>query len=473
MERVEKGIGEGMRVFKKPYRKLNGDVEALKRWYVEIRDHNGTPQRIAAFTDKAASEEIGRKLERLVATKIAGGVLDQSMSRWLEALPQSLKERLNDIGLLDRSAVAGTKPLLDHLAEFRASLSDKGNTQAHVDLVHLRAKRVCELSGFRLWSDISASAVERTLAELRKGKESLSAQTSNFYLKAFQQFCKWMVRERRAGQSPVEFLQGVNARTDRRHDRRELTVPELLGLLAATRKAGAVFGVKGPERALLYQFAAESGLRSNELRSLTTASFDFEGLTVTTAAKSTKNRRESVLPLKPDTAKAIQALFFGKQPGDVAFKMPSKYNVSKMIRRDVEAAGLPYKDAAGRFVDFHALRHTYCTNLMSTCGNVKVAQALARHSDVNLTMRYAHAAKPDQTNAIRGLPDLSGNAENEKLSACSDNAIAVQTRGPSSGPEWTGFRDSPVDSARLPLPMETASHLPDSNRGPTVYKYFG
>ena len=47
---------------------------------------------------------------------------------------------------------------------------------------------------------------------------------------------------------------------------------------------------------------------------------------------------------------------------------------------------LQYRDSEGRAADFHALRHTYITNL--TRGNVspRTAQALARHSTITLTM---------------------------------------------------------------------------------------
>ncbi len=56
----------------------------------------------------------------------------------------------------------------------------------------------------------------------------------------------------------------------------------------------------GPERALLYRVAAETGLRAGELRSLTARSFALAGdaPTVTVAAAYSKNRREAVLPLK-------------------------------------------------------------------------------------------------------------------------------------------------------------------------------
>ena len=62
-----------------------------------------------------------------------------------------------------------------------------------------------------------------------------------------------------------------------------------------------------------------------------------------------------------------------------------------MIRRDLDEAGIPYRDDAGRVADFHSLRHTFITNLARGGVHPKVAQALARHSTITLTMdRYSH-----------------------------------------------------------------------------------
>ena len=37
------------------------------RWHVSFSDHRGTRRRLSAFTDRAASNELGRKLCRLAA----------------------------------------------------------------------------------------------------------------------------------------------------------------------------------------------------------------------------------------------------------------------------------------------------------------------------------------------------------------------------------------------------------------------
>lgn len=78
-----------------------------------------------------------------------------------------------------------------------------------------------------------------------------------------------MVSDRRAVESPVAQLTPVNARTDRRHERRAPNVDEIRRLVTAAAAGHEREGMSGPERALLYQLAIETGLRANELRSLT------------------------------------------------------------------------------------------------------------------------------------------------------------------------------------------------------------
>lgn len=79
-----------------------------------------------------------------------------------------------------------------------------------------------------------------------------------------------------------------------------------------------------------------------------------------------------------------------------------------MLRADLAAAGIPYRDSSGHVVDFHALRHSFITHLVASGVSVKTAQTLARHSTPSLTIgRYSHASRDDLVQAIEGLPFLS------------------------------------------------------------------
>jgi integrase len=59
--------------------------------------------------------------------------------------------------------------------------------------------------------------------------------------------------------------------------------------------------------------------------------------------------------------------------------------------------------------DFRSLRKTLITNLSRAGVSPKMAQSLARHSDISLTMNvYTMVNVSDQATAVESLPPLPG-----------------------------------------------------------------
>lgn len=411
-----------------------GKARSARTHVIEFVDHTETRRKVMGFRDKRQTQALGRQIERLVSVRVSGEPPDAAMTRWLEGLPPKLLGRLAEFGILDSRRLAASRPLTQHVNDWRRSLLAKDRTKRHADLVSGRVKRLFEECGFRSWPDIAPSRVQQVLADLRRGskdKRGISNQTSNFYLQAAKQFARWMVRERRAAESPLAHLDGQNVRVDRRHDRRALQVEELRRLLAAAAAGPDRYGMPGTARSMLYRLAVETGLRRGELASLTPESFDFESdqPTVRVEAAYSKHRREDVLSLRPDTTAAVEAHLEGRASGKPMFNVPGHRLSAKMLRADLQAARgkwleeaandkeraerdksdfLVYRDSAGRVADFHSLRHTFITNLVRSGCHPKTAQILARHSTITLTMdRYAHRIVGDEAAALAALPDLS------------------------------------------------------------------
>ncbi len=403
------------RLFRATYTQ-HGKTKTSAKWYVEFRDQLQTVRRLAGFTSKSATDELGRNLVKLVEYHGAtGGQVDPALSRWLAGLASGIRERLVAIGLLDGVRFAAAKPLKEHVTDWANALTAKANTPDHVAMVSRRTNRLIAGCGFKFFTDISAEMVQAFLANMRDdndAKRGISAQTSNFYLSALKQFCRWMVKHQRALNNPLGHLEPLNVKVDRRRDRRALAVDEVKRLLNATATGPERYGMTGPARRLLYLLALETGLRSNELRSLSRGSFDLNerAPTVTVAAGYSKRRREDTLPLRPALAAELRAWLANKLPGAPAFNVPNdRKSAAKMFRADTDAADIAFRDEANEVIDFHALRHTFITNLARSGVHPKTAQSLARHSTITLTMdKYSHTLIGEQADALKGLPDLTG-----------------------------------------------------------------
>jgi integrase len=72
---------------------------------------------------------------------------------------------------------------------------------------------------------------------------------------------------------------------------------------------------------------------------------------------------------------------------------------------DLAAARIAKRDAQGRTVDVHSLRHTFATLLARKGVSPSAAQKLMRHSDIRLTMNtYTHLDLADTASAVAALP---------------------------------------------------------------------
>ncbi len=414
-------------IYRRKYNRVVNGKKVKKQskcWYVKYIDADGIEQRVKGHTDKEATKQMAARLEKEAA--------------------------LAAEGVIDRYKEHRGRPLLEHLKQFRQALLDSGDTVAHARLTANRVRKALVGCRFALWADIQASRLQNYLAGLRNHGDGISAQTYNYYLQAFKQFCRWMVEDGRAAASPVEHLKNVNARVDRRRVRRSLDPDELKRLLEATAAAPLLYGMTGYERYLLYRFAAETGLRANEIRSLRVQDFDLDALQVSVQAGHSKRRRQDTLPLRPDTATLLSEFFAEKMPAAKAFGGTYKQltkRTSDMIRTDLERAGIPYLDDAGRYADFHSLRHTMGSLLAAGGVHPKIAQSLMRHSDINLTMsRYTHTLTGQEAKAIENLPDLS------LQNLASQQAKATGT--------YDGTADATLDAPKKLTPQLTPKSTP-------------
>ncbi|MEX0717055.1 MAG: tyrosine-type recombinase/integrase [Planctomycetaceae bacterium] len=381
------------------------------KWYGQFTGPDGDVYRVPLCRDKAAAQVM--------------------LAEKMKAVERG------EVDLADRFKEHRDRPIDRHVEDFRRFLEQKGNSPRHCAQTCNRLTRLFAGCGFRKARDISEQAVLEWLERQRKheegsgangsGKETptekgkdkkkrrpMGIKTSNYFLIAAKTFCTWMVRNGRLDVNPLVHVRPLNAETDVRRRRRTLTAEQFRKLLAVTRNGGKYGGFTGEDRELLYRTAAYTGLRAQELDSLTATSFDFDSTppTVTVEAAYSKRRRRDVLPLHPELARELRE-WIAKR-GRTEKLWPGRWRdcAARMLATDLQTAGLPVEDASGRVFDFHSLRGQFVTELGRQGVTLQEAQKLARHSDPRLTANfYTHLDVADLEAAVRRLPGVSADQE--------------------------------------------------------------
>ena len=396
--------------------KRKGDDKYTVAYYPRPR----VRRTVRGCADRKATEALARKLETEAMLR-RKGIIDTKADQYAAANAGPLMERDAE------DNVTG-----GHLADFHAAMLARGVTDKQAFEVRGKVARVLDLCEAGRISELSPSAVQGAIAGLRESSEEqtgLSLQTCNHYLKAAKQFSRWLRKDGRCRDDALAHLSGYNVALDRRHDRRALTDDELARLIDAAEAGPVVRGMAGADRAMLYRLAVHTGFRANELRSLTPESFDLNATppTVTVCAGYSKRRHADLQPLRADLAAMLRDYLTDRPEGAAVFAMPDK--PGKMLRADLEAGRsawldeaptpkerkarekgsvLAYRNGARRVVDFHALRHTFITNVVKSGASVKVCQELARHSDPKLTLGvYTHLTVNDRAAALDALPGVT------------------------------------------------------------------
>ncbi|MCS7160203.1 MAG: site-specific integrase [Gemmatales bacterium] len=341
--------------------------------------------------------------------------------------------------------MGSSKALSEHLADYIATLRAKGRSEDHIQRTEARVRYILDHCHFRLTSELDANQVLKFLSD-EAARQNLAATTLNNYLTAIKMFTNWLYRRGIIPRNPLDELGRWNAATDRRHIRRAPSAEEVRRLLASTLQGPKRFGLTGVELYRLYLLAAWTGLRASEIRRLRVADLILDGTPrLRIRAEATKNRRETELPLRAELVEALREQVASKLPEAPLFRLPSPGNVSKMLRADLEQAGVVYKNELGVF-DFHAFRVFYTTALASSGLPVKTVQELARHADPTMTLGvYTKVYLPSLTEAVNRLPDLVPRTESAQVAqtGTEGQAIGLHKVAPVSQPtsERTGLEN--------------------------------
>ena len=171
---------------------------------------------VAGCTDRAASEEIARKLESDVELR-QRGIIDASQERIAEQL---------------------RRPIREHVDEFLRYVQAR-KADAHADryLIQVRGRleAFCDFSQVASLSELNSDRVAAFLAHLQQRK--LSGITVNECIGTLKAFTRWCVTTSRLHGDPLAPMKKQDAaRIEKKRPRRSLTGDEIGALLRATRE---------------------------------------------------------------------------------------------------------------------------------------------------------------------------------------------------------------------------------------------
>jgi integrase len=343
------------------FKRKRSDGKLASRWTIRVAV-NGRDQWISGYADKRATEE---KAARLQAR------LDRG-----------------EVDLLDQYAEHKARPLGEHVADYVADLKAQGRDGKYVYIMQKRLEKIARDCNWNSTADIKSIS----FIHWRQNNSKLAPKTVNEYLQSLNSFFLWMVRHGRMAENPTQHVAAVEQRGKEKRIRRALNDVEISRLLA---KAGP--------RKTLYLLALTTGLRRGELEALKWDDVRLAAVRpyLLVRASVSKNHKTATMFLRDDTVKALRSMSTGDATGLVFPTMPTP----ELFRDDLEAAGIDPKDAQGRIVDFHALRHSFITGLSRAGVTPRVAMELARHSEMGLTMRvYTDGGLLGAADAIDALP---------------------------------------------------------------------
>jgi integrase len=441
----------------------SGRVRRQSPYYsIQYRDGSGCIRRKATrCRDRAAAMHVLAQHDKR-ATQVRAGVLTTAEDAVADHLCSPIAEHVAAyLADLARKRGKGSKPTVAkrHVQNLKANLAGIIADCGFVDLRSINRRSV------EAWGQ----------QQVEIGR--IANRTINGYVKALSAMCNWCVSRGRLVASPLNRPPLLDERATARRKRRAFVDEELQRLFWAARwrplaergrltiqrsesegsgkrsnwtyelltnstlaaaidrarerladqpNEVAALEQRGRRRALIYKALAFTGLRMNELASLTIGDLNSQERPewVTLGATADKSGRGADVPLPDGLAFDIVQMLAERHEamrrevwaagGPMPARLPnhaSLFNVptglGRILNKDLAAAGIPKRDDRGHTVDVHALRHTFGTRLSVHEVSPRIAQAAMRHSTIDMTMNtYTDLRLLDVAGAVNRVPDI-------------------------------------------------------------------
>ena len=318
-------------------------------WYADYYVHGKRVQESTGTANR-------RKAEKYVACRIAE-TENGANPRPQKVLLQAFSEQYLEHAKLHKRSWVRDEQMLKHLNGFFPGVELSGITPSLVE--KFKAKRAAE---------VTPASVNRELA-LLKHMFNLAEQWDSFN-----------------GKNPVK---AVRFLPENNHQFRTISDGEEAQLLAAA----------SPYLQDLVVFAINTGLRIGEILNLKWKEVDLERCSLQLLVR--KNRQILDVPLNDEALKVIRA-WHGMKKCEFVFYNSETGEQFKDLWLGLKKA---CKKAGLQSVNWHTFRHTFASRLTRRGVDLVTVKELLGHSEVSVTMRYAHTNHDAKARAVKMLSD--------------------------------------------------------------------
>lgn len=143
--------------------------------------------------------------------------------------------------------------------------------------------------------------------------------------------------------------------------------------------------------------ALNTGIRQNALFSLKWNDINFTEKTITLLAAHAKSKQQSILPMNETVYNTLSA--WKNHISSSEYVFPSPHTNGKLNNCKKAWAAL-LKNAEIDNFRFHDMRHDFASQLVMKGVDLNTVRELMTHSDIKMTLRYAHLAPTKAKNAV-------------------------------------------------------------------------
>ena len=305
-----------------------------------------------------------------------------------------------------------SKPTVQELIDAYAAAGKSKFTLDMVKDLHLFFSRIAE--------EITPLEVETWRANQKKQTGNKDA-TLNKKIGALKTILNFAVERELIGRNPIAKVKKLNE-ADSQAKTRYLTEDERTRLLAAldrydneqrAERARTRQHAKGrhlPDMEgwafasyvkPLILLALNTGVRRNALLSLRWEDIDLDSGSLTLRAATAKSKKSAVLPLNSTALKVLRQ-WYAQRIDDNQLVFPSPQTGDVMDNCDTTFEHL-LKDAGITNFRWHDMRHDFASRLVMAGVDLNTVRELMTHSDIKMTLRYAHLAPEKMREAVEKI----------------------------------------------------------------------